>query len=161
MGEGPRMFDDLKNIFEIPLREKDGKRVKQVIQYIARVSAQGGGKVPLDDIFVLAGWQGKKEGIRIKKQRGDLILKSRKGQMEGTFLNSGQRLRETVSDVPMFTPDIIVEKKVGGFYKVKKDQLELSKIQGLFVITTIGENLLTIKLPVRKVLLTPKTVSVI
>ena len=161
MGERPRMFDDLKNIFEIPLREKDGKRVKQFIQYIARVSAQGGGKVPLDDILVLAGWQGKKEGIRIKKQRGDLILKSRKGQMEGTFLNSGQRLRETVFDVPMFTPDIIVEKKVGGFYKVKKDQLELSKIQGLFVITTIGENLLTIKLPVRKVLLTPKTVSVI
>lgn len=161
MGEEPRMFDDLKNIFEIPLREKHGKRVKQVIQYIARVSAQGGGKVPLDDILVLAGWQGKKEGIRIKKQRGDLILKSRKGQMEGTFLNSGQRLRETVSDVPKFTSDIIVEKKVGGFYKVKKDQLELSKIQGLFVITTIGENLLTIKLPVRKVLLTPKTVSVI
>jgi len=161
MGEEPRMFDDLKNIFEIPLREKDGKRVKQFIQYIARVSAQGGGKVPLDDILVLAGWQGKKEGIRIKKQRGDLILKSRKGQMEGTFLNSGQRLRETVSDVPKFTSDIIVEKKVGGFYKVKKDQLELSKIQGLFVITTIGENLLTIKLPVHKVLLTPKTVSVI
>jgi len=73
------MFDDLKNIFEIPLREKDGKRVKQLIQYIAQVSAQGGGKVPLDDILVLAGWQGKKEGIRIKKQRGDLILKSRKG----------------------------------------------------------------------------------
>ena len=161
MGERPRMFDDLKNIFEIHLRENDGKRVNQFIKYIARVSAQGGGKVPLDDILVLAGWQGKKEGIRIKKQRGDLILKSRKGQMEGTFLNSGQRLRETVSDVPMFTPDIIVEKKVGGFYKVKKDQLELSKIQGLFVITTIGENLLTIKLPVRKVLLTPKTVSVI
>ncbi len=160
MGEGPRMFDDLKNIFEIPLREKDGKRVKQLIQYIARVSAQGGGKVPLDDILVLAGWQGKKEGIRIKKQRGDLILKSQKGQMEGRFLNSGQRLRETVSGVPMITPDIIVEKKVGGFYKVKKDQLELSKIQGLTVITTIGDNLLVIKLPVRKVLLTPKTVSV-
>ena len=44
MGERPRMFDDLKNIFEIPLREKDGKRVKQLIQYIAQVSAQGGGK---------------------------------------------------------------------------------------------------------------------
>ena len=65
MGEGPRMFDDLKNIFEIPLREKDGKRVKQLIQYIARVSAPRGGKVPLDDIVVLAGLQGKKEGIRI------------------------------------------------------------------------------------------------
>ncbi|MCH6580669.1 MAG: hypothetical protein IH802_09975, partial [Nitrospinae bacterium] len=58
-------------------------------------------------------------------------------------------------------PDIIVEKKVGGFYKYKKDQMELSKFQGLYVITTIGENLLTITLPVRKVLLTPKTVSVI
>lgn len=155
------MFDDLKSIFEIPLKEKDGKRVKQLIQYIARVSARGGGKVPLDDILLLAGWQGKKEGVRIKKLRGDLILKSRKGQMEGTFLNSGKRLRETLSDVPMFTPDIIVEKRVGGFYKVGKDQLELSKIQGLTVIKTIGDNLFDIKLPVRKVLLTPKTVSVI
>jgi hypothetical protein len=40
------MFDDPKNIFEFPLREKDGKRVKQLIQYFARVSAQGGSKVP-------------------------------------------------------------------------------------------------------------------
>ena len=79
--------------------------------------------------------------------------------MEGTFLNSGQRLRETVSDVSMFTPDIIVEKKMEGFYKVKKDQLELSKIQGLTVIKTIGDNLVNIKLPVRKVLLTSKTFS--
>jgi hypothetical protein len=106
----------------------------------------------------LANWQDKKEGIRIKKQRGDLILKSRKDQMEGTFLNSGQRLRETVSDASTFTPDIIVEKKMGGFYKVKKDQLELSKIQGLTVIKTIGDNLVNIKLPIRKVLLTSKTV---
>jgi putative methionine-R-sulfoxide reductase with GAF domain len=155
------MFDDLKSLFEIPLRKKDSKRVKQIIQYITRVSIQGGGKVPLEDILVLGGWQGKKEGIRIKKQRGDLILKSRKGQLAGTFLNSGQRLRETVSDESMFTPDIIVEKKLVGFYKVKKDQLELSKIQGLTTITTIGDNLAKIKLPFRKVLLTPNTVSMI
>ena len=153
------MFDDPKNIFEIPLREKDGKRVKQLIQYFTQISALGGGKVPLDDILILANWQSKKESIRIKKQRGDLILKSRKGQMEGTFLNSGQRLREKVSDASMLSPDIIVEKKMGGFYKIKKDQLELSKIQGLTVIKTIGDNLVNIKLPVRKVLLTSKTVS--
>jgi hypothetical protein len=153
------MFNDPNNIFKIPLKEKDGKRVKQLIQYFARVSAQGGGKVPLDDILILANWQSKKESIRIKKQRGDLILKSRKGKMEGTFLNSGQRLRETVSDASMLSPDIIVEKKMGGFYKVKKDQLELSNIQGLAVIKTIGDNLVDIKLPIRTVLLTSKTVS--
>jgi hypothetical protein len=135
--------------------------VKQLIQYFAQVSAQGGGKVPLEDILILANWQGKKEGIRIKKQRGPLILKSRKGQMEGTFLNSGQRLRETVSDESTFTPDIIVEKKMGGFYEIKNDRLKLSKIQGLTVIKTIGDNLIEIKLPVHKVLLTPKTVSVL
>ena len=153
------MFDDPKNIFKISLKEKDGKRVKQLIEYFARVSAQGGGNVPLEDILILANWQGKKEGIRIKKQRGALILKSRKGQMEGTFLNSGERLRETVSDESMFTPDIIVEKRMGGFYKVKKEQLELSKIQGLTVIKTIGDNLVNIKIRVRKVILTSKTVS--
>jgi len=153
------MFDDPKNIFEIPLRKKDGERVKRIIQYISQVSSQGGGEVPLNDILVLANWQDKKESIRIKKQRGALILKSRKGQMEGTFLNSGQRLRETVSDVSMFTPDIIVEKKMGGLYKVKKDQLELSKIKGLTVIKTIGDNLVNIKLRISKILLTSKTVS--
>ena len=153
------MFDDPNNIFQIPLREKDGKRVKQLIQYFARVSSQGGGKVPLDDILVLANWQDKKEGIRFKKQRGDLILKSRKGQMEGSFLNSGQRLREKVSDASMLSPDIIVERKMGGFYKVKKDQLELSNIQGLAVIKTMGDNLVDIKIRIRTVLLTSKTVS--
>jgi len=153
------MLDDPKNIFEIPLRKKDGERVKRIIQYISQVSSQGGGEVPLNDILVLANWQDKKESIRIKKQRGALILKSRKGQMEGTFLNSGQRLRETVSDVSMFTPDIIVEKKMGGLYKVKKDQLELSKIKGLTVIKTIGDNLVNIKLRISKILLTSKTVS--
>ena len=153
------MFDDPNNIFKIPLKEKDGKRVKQLIQYFAQVSAKGGGKVPLDDILILANWQSKKESIRITKQRGDLILKSRKGQMKGTFLNSGQRLREKVSDASMLSPDIIVEKKMGGFYKVKKDQLELSNIQGLAVIKTIGDNLVDIRIHIRTVLLTSKTVS--
>ncbi len=155
------MFDDLKSIFEIPLREKDGKRVKQIIEYIARLSAQGGGKMPMDDILTLAGWNEKKESARIKKQRGALILKSQKGKMEGTFLNVGKRLRETIPDVPLFTPDLIVEKKVGGIYKVKKDQLELSKIQGLTVIKSLGDDLFDIKFKVRKVILTPKTVAVI
>ena len=153
------MFDDPNKIFKIPLKEKDGKRVKQLIQYFAQVSSKGGGKVPLDDILILANWQSKKESIRITKQRGDLILKSRKGQMKGTFLNSGQRLREKVSDASMLSPDIIVEKKMGGFYTIKKDQLELSNIQGLAVIKTIGDNLATIKLRIRTVLLTSKTVS--
>ena len=155
------MFYDLKSIFEIPLREKDGKRVKQIIEYIARLSAQGGGKMPMDDILTLAGWNEKKESARIKKQRGALILKSQKGKMEGTFLNVGKRLRETIPDVPLFTPDLIVEKKVRGIYKVKKDQLELSKIQGLTVIKSLGDDLFDIKFKVRKVVLTPKTVAVI
>ena len=106
------MFDDPNKIFKIPLKEKDGKRVMQLIQYFSQVSSKGGGKVPLDDILILANWQSKKESIRITKQRGDLILKSRKGQMKGTFLNSGQRLREKVSDASMLSPDIIVEKKI-------------------------------------------------
>jgi len=63
--------------------------------------------------------------------------------------------------VPLFTPDIIVEKKVGGVYKVKKDQLALSKIQGLTIIKTVGDDLFDIKFKVRKVILTPKTVTVI
>ena len=74
-------------------------------------------------------------------------------------LNSGRRLREKVSDASKLSPDIIIEKKMGGFYKVKKNQLELSNIQGLAVIKTIGDNLATIKLRIRTVLLTSKTVS--
>ena len=155
------MSNKLSQIFEIPLREKDGKRVKQLVQYIAKVSMQGGGQVPIDDILALAGWSGKAESARIKKQRGALVLKSRKGQTEGTFINTGKPLRETVHEVPMFTPDIIAARMVGGFYKVHKDQLLLTRIKGLTVIKTVGDNLFDIKLPVRKVHLTPKTVSVI
>ena len=153
------MFDDLNNIFEIPIAKQDQKKVAQLIQYIGKVSLKGGGKVPLLHILTIAGFD-KKEGTRIQKMRGDLILRSQKGTLEGLFLNTGQKLREKIPNVPL-TPEIIGEKKIGGNFKVTKDQLDLTKIQGLTVFKTIGDNLFDLKFKVQRVILTPKTVAVI
>jgi hypothetical protein len=154
------MFDDLTSIFEIPIAKEDHKKVAQLIQFIGKMSLKGGGKVPLLHILTIAGFD-KKEGIRIQKIRGDLVLRSEKGKLEGLFLNAGQKLREKIPNVPMFTPEIIGEKKIGGNFKVTKDQLDLSKIQGLTVIKSLGEDLFDLKFKVQKVILTPKTVAVI
>lgn len=154
------MFDDLKNIFEIPIAKEDHKKVAQLIQFIGKMSLKGGGKVPLLQILTIAGFD-KKEGVRIQKLRGDLILRSEKGKLEGLFLNAGQKLREKIPNVPMFTPEIIGEKKIGGNFKVTKDQLDLTNIQGLTVFKSVGDDLFDLKFKVQKVILTPKTVAVI
>jgi hypothetical protein len=154
------MFDDLKNIFEIPIAEQDQKKVAQLIQFIGKMSLKGGGKVPLMHILNIAGFE-KKEGLRIQKIRGDLILQSQRGKLEGLFINTGKKLREKIPNVPMFTPEIIGEKKIGGNFKVAKNQLDLTKIQGLTVFKTVGDNLFDLKFKVKRVILTPKTVAVI
>ena len=154
------MFDDLKNIFEIPIAKEDHKKVAQLIQFIGKMSLKGGGKVPLLHILNIAGFD-KKEGIRIQKIRGDLVLQSEKGKLEGLFLNVGQKLREKIPNVPLFTPEIIGEKKIGGNFKVTKDQLDLTEIKGLTVIKSLGDNLFDLKFKVKQVILTPKTVAVI
>jgi hypothetical protein len=154
------MFDDLKSIFEIPIAEQDQKKVAQLIQFIGKMSLKGGGKVPLIHILSIAGFD-KKEGMRIQKIRGDLILQSQKGKLEGLFLNAGQKMREKIPNVPMFTPEIIGEKKIGGNFKVAKNQLDLTKIQGLTVFKSLGEDLFDLKFKVKKVILTPKTIAVI
>ena len=154
------MFDDLKNIFEIPIAEKDHKKVAQLIQFIGKISLKGGGKVPLLHILTIAGFD-KKEGMRIQKIRGDLLLRSEKGKLEGLFLNTGKKLREKIPNVPLFTPEIIGEKKIGGNFKVSKNRLDLSNIQGLTIFKTVGDNLFDLKFKVRKVVLTPKTVTVV
>ncbi len=153
------MFESLENIFEIPIAEKDQKKVAQLIQFIGKLSLKGGGKVPLQHILNIAGFD-KKEGVRIQKMRGDLILKSEKGKLKGLFLNTGKKLREKIPDVPL-TPEIIGEKKINGNFKVSKNQLDLTRIQGLTVIKSLGENLFDLKFKVEKVVLTPKTVTVI
>ena len=154
------MFEDLKNIFEIPIARQDQKKVAQLIQFIGKMSLKGGGKVPLLHILNIAGFD-KKEGMRIQKIRGDLILRSEKGKLKGLFLNTGKKLREKIPNVPMFTPEIIGEKKIGGNFKVSKDHLDLSRIQGLIVFKTVGDNLFDLKFKVQRVILTPKTIAVI
>ncbi|MDH5762036.1 MAG: hypothetical protein OEZ51_03545 [Nitrospinota bacterium] len=154
------MFEDFQNIFEIPIADKDQKKVAQLIQFIGKMSLKGGGKVPLQHILELAGFD-KKEGVRIQKMRGDLILKSEKGKLEGMFVNTGRKLKEKIPNVPMFTPEIIGEKQIGGNFKVSKNQLDLTKIEGLTVFKTVGDDLFDLKFKVKQVILTPKTVAVI
>ena len=99
--------------------------------------------------------------MRIQKIRGDLILRSQKGKLEGLFLNTGKKLREKIPNVPMFTPEIIGDKKIGGNFKVSKNHLDLSRIKGLTVFKTVGDNLFDLKFKVQRVVLTPKTIAVI
>ena len=153
------MFEDLKNIFEIPIARQDQKRVAQLIQFIGKMSLKGGGKVPLLHILKIAGFT-RKEGVRIQKIRGDLILWSQKGKLEGRFFNSGKKIREKILNVPL-TPEVIGEKKIGGQFKVTKNRLDLSKIQGLTVFKAVGDNLFDLKFKVKRVILTPKTIAVI
>ena len=150
----------MNNIFEIPIARPDQKKVAQLIQFIGKMSLKGGGKVPLLHILNIAGFD-KKEGMRIQKMRGDLILQSQKGTLEGLFLNTGKKIREKIPNVPMFAPEIIGEKKIGGNFKVTKNRLDLSKIQGLTIFKTVGDNLFDLKFKVQRVILTPKTIAVI
>ena len=154
------MFEDFKSIFQIPIARQDQKKVAELIQFIGRMSLKGGGKVPILHILSIAGFE-KKEGLRIQKMRGDLILQSQKGKLKGRFLNTGQQLREKIPNVPMFTPEIIGDKKIGGNFKVSKAQLDLTHIQGLTVFKTVGDDLFDLKFKVQRVILTPKTVAVI
>jgi hypothetical protein len=154
------MFEDLENIFEIPIAEQDQKKVARLIQFIGKMSLKGGGKVPLLHILNIAGFD-RKEGMRIQRKRGDLILQSNKGKLKGLFLNTGYRMREKIPNVPMFTPEIIGDKKIDGHFKVSKNRLDLSNIRGLTVIKTVGDDLFDLTFKVEKVILTPKTATVI
>lgn len=154
------MFEDIENIFQIPIHERDQKKVAQLIQFIGQLSLKGGGKVPLRQVLEIAGFD-KREGMRIQHKRGDLILGSNKGKLEGRFYNAGQKMREKIPNVPMFTPEIIGEKKIGGKFKVYKNRLDLTNIQGLTVIKSVGDNLFDLTFKVEKVILTPKAVTVI
>lgn len=154
------MFENLKSLFEVPIAERDRKNVEQLIQFIGKLSVKGGGLIPLSQILDLAGMD-KKQGLRFQKIRGDLILRSQKGTYEGLFINAGKKIREKIPNVPLFTPEIVGEKKIGGNFKVSKKKLNLTKIQGLTVYKSLGKDLFDLKYKVRQVILTPKTIIVL
>lgn len=154
------MFEDLKQIFEIPISGQDRKNVEKLILYIDQLSVKGGGQVPLKQLLAVAGLDAQ-EQVRIQKTRGDLILRSQKGTHEGLFINAGKKMREKIPNVPLFTPELVADKKVGGNFKVSKGRLDLTRIQGLMVFKSLGEDLFDLKYNVRQVILTPKAVTVL
>ncbi|NIQ03657.1 MAG: hypothetical protein GWM98_27670 [Nitrospinaceae bacterium] len=153
------MFEDLENLLEIPIAAKDQPKVTRLIQYIGKLSLKGGGVVPLKEVLKIAGFSDK-DGKRIQKLRGDLILRSEKGKLTGLFINTGKKMREKIPKVPL-KPEIIGEKKIGGNFQVSKNRLDLSKIKGLTVFKTVGDDLFDLQFKVQHVILTPKTVRVI
>ncbi|MCH7500221.1 MAG: hypothetical protein IH886_09460, partial [Nitrospinae bacterium] len=112
-----------EGLIVIPLKEKHQQRVYALIQLLSAVALQGGGKVPIQRIIELAHWQAKPVGARIQKSRGDLLLNSRRGQLQGTFMNAGQPLREAIDKVPMMKPEIIIGKRIDGFFQITKNKL--------------------------------------
>lgn len=152
---------DPEKLLVIPIKEKHAPRVMKLIQSLSAVSLKGGGKVPLQHIIEIAEWQKKPVGTRIKSSRGDLLLRSKKGQLQGNFLNSGKPLQEVIDKVPMMKPEIIIGKKIEGFFQIAKNQLVLSRIRGVSVHNTVGDNVLSFTFKVQKIILTPKSVAVI
>jgi len=152
---------DPGKILVIPIKKKDAPRVMKLIQSLSVVSLKGGGKVPISLIVEIAEWHKKPVGARIKQSRGDLLLQSKQEQLQGTFMNNGKALREAIDKVPMMQPEIIIGKRIDGFFQIAKNQLVLSRIRGVSVHNTVGDNVLSFTYKVHKIVLTPKTVSVI
>ena len=152
---------DSEKLLVIPLKKKHSVRVVQLIQSLSAVSLKGGGKVPISLIIEIAQWHKKPVGARIQKSRGNLLLKSKQGHLQGTFMNTGRPLREAIDKVPMMKPEIIIGKRIDGFFQISKQQLVLSHIRGVSVHNTIGDNALSFTYKVQKIILTPKTVAVI
>jgi hypothetical protein len=152
---------DPEKILVIPIKQKHAPRIMKLIQSLSVVSLKGGGKVPISLIVEIAQWHKKPVGTRIKQRRGDFLLKSKQGQLQGTFMNNGKALREAIDKVPMMQPEIIIGKRIDGFFQIAKDQLVLSNIRGVSVHNTVGDNVLSFTYKVQRIILTPKTVSVI
>jgi hypothetical protein len=152
---------DPEKLLVIPIKEKHAPRVLKLIQSLSTVSLKGGGKVPIQHIMEIAEWHKKPVGARIKQSRGDLMLISEKGKLQGTFLNNGKALQEPINKVPMMKPEIIIGKKIGGIFHIAKNQLVLSKIQGVSVLNTVGDNVFSFTYKVQKIILTPQTVAVL
>ena len=152
---------DPEKLLVIPIKQKHAPRIMKLIQSLSAVSLKGGGKVPISLIIEIAQWHKKPVGARIQKSRGHLVLKSNQGQLQGTFMNTGVALREAIDKVPMMQPEIIIGKRIDGFFQIAKQQLVLSKIRGVSVHNTIGDNALSFTYKVRKIILTPKSVAVI
>ncbi len=150
-----------EGLIVIPLKEKHQQRVYALIQLLSAVALQGGGKVPIQRIIELAHWQAKPVGARIQKSRGDLLLNSRRGQLQGTFMNTGRPLREAIDKVPMMKPVILIGRRIDGFFQIEKSRLTLSRIRGISLHNTIGDDLLSFTYKVKKIIITPQNVTVI
>ncbi len=152
---------DAEKILVIPLKKKHQVRIFKLIQTLSAVSLKGGGRIPISVILEIAHWDKKSVGVRIKKTRDDLILKSRKGRLRGTFMNNGKPLKEAIDKVPMMRPEIIIGKRIDGFFQIAKRQLVFSHIRGISIHNTIGDNALSFTYQVQKIIFTPSTVTVI
>lgn len=152
---------DPEKILVIPLKKKHQVRIFKLIQTLSAVSLKGGGRVPISVILKIAHWDKKPVGERIRKSRGDLILKSREGHLQGTFMNSGKPLTEAIDKVPMMQPEIIIGKRIDGFFQLTKRRLVFSHIRGISVHNTIGDNALSFTYKIQKIIFTPRTVTVI
>jgi len=154
------MFDPAR-LFEIPLQGRDRKRAVQLLKYVERISARGGGAIPPQEIIPLLGFH-KKVGNRIIQSRGDLRLtcpQGPKGRFDGTFFNKGRPVRETLKDIPNFKPDIIAGSRVWGRYQLKKNVLKMQQIEGLQLKNQVGNDLFEMTYRVELITLTPHSIA--
>jgi len=149
------------SILVFPLKEKHGKRVRKLVQRMSALALSGGGRLPLAVILQIAHWDKKSVGVRIAKTRGDVMLNSRRNQLNGTFMNTGKALKETVDEVPMMKPEIVIGRRIDGFFEIAGEQLTLHHIRGVSVYNTIGDNVASFTVKVKQVIISPQSVALI
>lgn len=147
------------SILVLPLQEKHQKRVAKLIKKLGEIALKGGGKVPLSMILEIAHWEKKSVGIRALRSRGDLILNSKKGKLEGTFLNTGKPMKEAVENIPMMKPELIIGRRIDGFFKITKNQLILHHIRGISVHNNDDGGLMDLTYKVQQITISPESVA--
>lgn len=147
------------SILVLPLKQKHQKRVAKLIETLGSVALKGGGKVPLPMILEIAHWEKKSVGIRAVRSRGALVLNSKKGTLEGTFMNTGKPMKEVVENIPMMKPELLIGRRIDGFFKIVKNQLILHHIRGISVHNEADGGVMDITYKVQQITIAPDSVA--
>ncbi|MCF8719574.1 hypothetical protein [Nitrospina gracilis] len=122
-------------IIEWPLEGRNRRNAATLIKNICRVAAQGNGSVPLDPFLQILEF-GSKDIQKITSQRGRIDIqcpKGPQGKLEGTFLNRGQPMQDTIPRLEMMEATMKIERTVKGRFFASENLLRLTGIQGMVI----------------------------
>ncbi|CCQ90167.1 hypothetical protein NITGR_250080 [Nitrospina gracilis 3/211] len=122
-------------ILEWSLEGRNRKNAATLIKNICRVAAQGNGSVPLDPFLQILEFSSR-DIKKFTSQRGRIDIqcpKGPQGKLEGTFLNRGQPMQNTIPRMEMMDATMKIQRVVKGRFFAKDDLLRLTEIQGMAI----------------------------